>query len=130
MLIKVGKREDAIHALINTWLKDPTIKCGWCGTEYHPNSFPCCDKPFIGTNLEIFRQFYEQLKRDRDSRKNIFASNDGKNMRWKLSFPPGLFEWLTHTFKKMYGEELFNSRYTTSWFAKKFRKYFTIPERV
>jgi hypothetical protein len=130
MLIKCGKREDAIHALINIWLKDQTKKCGWCGQVYNAMFHPCCEQPFIGTNLDIFEQFYREIKSNRDSRKNEYASTDNKSMRWKLSFPPSLLQWLTKTFKELYNEELFNSKYGTTWFAKKFRKYFTMPERI
>jgi len=30
----------------------------------------------------------------------------------------------------MYGEELFTKEYTTSWFAKKFGRYFKVAERI
>jgi hypothetical protein len=130
MLIKVGKREDAIHALINVWLKDPRKKCGWCGTLYHPAIMPCCEQPFIGTNLDIFDQFYRELKKDRATRRNVYASSDSKEMRWKLKFPPSLLQFLTSMFRKQYDEELFNDKYSTNWFAKKFRKYFTVPDIV
>jgi hypothetical protein len=130
MLIKAGNREDAIHALINTWLKDTTLRCGWCGQRYYKYLMPCCEKPFIGTNLDIFQQFYTQLKEDRDTRRNEFASTKCKTMRWKLSFPPGLLEWLDKSFETTYSEKLFNEKYTANWFARKFKKYFTVPERI
>ena len=130
MLIKSGNREDAIHALINTWLKDKTLKCGWCGAKFERTTFPCCDQPFIGTNFDIMSQFNKEMKMSRDTRKNVYASNESKNMRWKLSFPPTLLQWLIESFKKMYGEDLFTEEYNTTWFAKKFRKYFAVPERI
>jgi hypothetical protein len=127
MLIK-GTREDAIQALINTWLKDTRKKCGWCGAMYNPLSFPCCEKPFIADNFTIMSQFYEELKIDKQNRKNEFASS--KNMRWKLSFPPSLLSFLENSFRTLYQEELFNKKYSTTWFAKKFRKCFAVPERI
>jgi hypothetical protein len=129
-LIKVGNREDAILALINTWLKDPTVKCGWCGSTYNPLSMPCCEQPFIGNNITIMQRFYKELKLNRQTRRNEFASTKGKNLRWKLSFPPLLLQFLTNAFRRMYNEELFNEKYTTTWFARKFRRYFAVPERL
>jgi len=126
-----GSREDAIHALINMWLKDPLRKCGWCGALYNPLTFPCCEKPFIATNFDIMRQFYKELQMTKETRKNDFASTGkDKKMRWKLSFPPSLLSFLTASFKRLYDEELFNDQYTTTWFAKKFKKAFTVPERI
>lgn len=125
-----GSREDAIHALINTWLKDARKKCGWCGAFYDPLSFPCCEKPFIACNFDIMKQFYDELQEERKIRRNDFASNKKKNMRWTLSFPPSLLAFLTHSFRVLYNEELFNDKYPITWFAKKFRKTFTMPERI
>lgn len=130
MLLTKGSREDAIHSLINTWLKDQTKRCGWCGEKYNPITYPCCEQPFIATNLEIFEQFFEQIKFDRASRKNKFSSTDKKQIRWALSMPPGLLQYLIYAFKMQYDEDLFNDKYTLSWFTKKFKKYFAIPEVI
>lgn len=129
MLLTKGSREDAIHALINVWLKDTTKSCGWCGVKYLDNK-NCCEQPFITTNANIFRQFYEELKRDRETRNNDFASTDDKSVRWTLSFPPGLLEFLTISFKRQYQEDLFSKEYDTNWFAKKFGKYFSVPRKI
>jgi hypothetical protein len=130
-MIVRGSREDAIRALINTWLKDPALRCGWCGVEYNKLTHPCCEQPFIGTNFDILKQFQDEMAISRNTRKNEFAATDkSKRMRWKLSFPPSLLEFLTITFKRMYNENLFNDKYGTTWFARKFRKYFTVPERI
>jgi len=126
-----GSREDAIHALINTWLKDTRKKCGWCGAFYNPLTFPCCEKPFIADNFEIMRQFYREMKLNRESRKNEFAATSkDKKMRWKLSFPPSLLSFLEHSFRTLYNEKLFHDKYNTTWFAKRFKKCFAIPERI
>ena len=63
MLIQRGSREDAIHALINTWLNDNTQHCGWCGESFDPRFYPCCEKPFVANNKIIFAQFVKELKR-------------------------------------------------------------------
>jgi hypothetical protein len=126
----IGTREDAIHALINMWLKDTTKRCGWCSSVYNPLTYPCCEKPFIATNFEIMRQFYKELKEDRKTRKNEFASTGKKTLRWKLSFPPSLLSFLTHSFQKLYNEKLFHDKYNTTWFARRFKKAFTVAERI
>lgn len=134
MLITKGSREDAIHALINMWLKDPKMYCGWCGQDFLPPPqgemwTKCCEQPFIGKNYDIMAQFLKELKNIRESRKNKFASTDNKTSRWKLSFPPGLLDFLKVSFYGLYGEELLTKEYGTTWFAKKFRQ-FTVPEEV
>jgi len=126
----IGSREDAIHALINIWLKDPRKKCGWCGAWYNPLTYPCCEKPFIATNFDIMRQFYKELQDNKKSRKNEFASTKKRTLRWKLSFPPSLLSFLTRSFSELYNEKLFNDKYTTTWFARKFRKCFAVPDRI
>jgi len=134
MLISKGTREGAIHALINFWLKDPVLRCGWCGARYFPNKPPCCEKPFIGNNALVMRQFYEDQKMIRETRKNVYASMKGRGtkniMRWTLSFPPSLLRFLEGAFYRLYDEKLFHDKYNQVWFAKRFGKYFQIPERL
>lgn len=128
MLLQKGSREDAIHALINTWLKDTRRRCGWCGQEYE--GLPCCEKPFIGTNVEILSQFNTEMMAVRQTRHNKYASLKDKSMRWKLSFPPGLLSFLTQSMKTLYHEDLFSKEYDTTWFAHRFGKYFQVPEEI
>ncbi len=130
MLIQKGNREDAILALINTFLKDPTLRCGMCGQEFTAADTPCCEKPYIASNQDVFMQFHRELVDRRREQKNKFASTDDKSMRIKLSFPPSMLEFLTHAFKKMYDEDLFSKEYDTTWFAKKFGKYFAVAEEI
>jgi hypothetical protein len=130
MLLQKGSREDAIHALINTWLKDPALRCGWCGEDYSAETFPCCEQPFIGTNSNIMEQFHNELRVRRDAQNNDYASNKSKTFRSTLSFPPGLLGFLTISFKALYGEELFTDQYNMNWFSRKFYKYFAIPKII
>ena len=134
MLISKGTRDEAIHALINVWLKDPTRKCGWCGKMYIPEEFPCCEQPYIADNAGIMKQFYKDQLFIRETRKNVYASmkanNTNNSMRWILSFPPSLLSFLESAFKNRYQEKLFHDKYNVQWFAKKFGKYFQIPERI
>ena len=130
MLIQRGAREDAIHALINTWLNDKTQHCGWCGARFDPAEYPCCEKPFIANNKIIFAQFYRELQEDRDMTNNKFASTKGNNMRWTLKFPPGLLSFLEQSFYRLYDEPLFTKEYDINWFARKFYKYFSVPKEI
>jgi len=133
MLLTKGTREGAIHALINVWLKDPTMKCGWCGKTYIPEEFPCCEQPFIANNAGIMKQFYKDQLWIRATRTNANASIKARgtqSMRWVLSFPPSLLSFLERAFKRQYEEKLFHDKYNLVWFAKKFGKYFQIPERM
>lgn len=130
MLIQKGTREDAIHALINIWLKDPRFYCGWCGKEYLEGNGACCEQPFIARNSQVLEQFYQELLIDRENNKNDYASNDAKDFRVVLRMPPGLLRFLELTFESMYGEKLFTDKHDINWFAKKFYKYFAMPRRV
>lgn len=131
MLIQVsGQREDAIHALINTWLKIPDRWCLTCNKTLDIRDWPCCDKPFLTTNQIVFKRFIEEMKDVRDAQKNKFASSETKSMRYLLRFPPGLYEFLDMSMKRLYGEKLFTDEYNNIWFAKKFQKYFSVPEEI
>ena len=124
-------REVRIRELINFWLKDTRKKCGWCGAWYDPITFPCCEKPFIATNLDIMIQFLKEMRMNKATRKNDFAATGrDKKMRWKLSFPPSLLVFLTHAWRQQYNEELFTTKYNSTWFAKHFKKAFVVPERI
>lgn len=128
VLLQKGTREDAIHALINTWLKDKTIRCANCQSRY--DGSPCCDSPFISTNAQALSQFNKEMMAIRQTRKNKWASLKDKSVRWKLSFPPGLIYFLEDAMMTLYKEELFNKEYDATWFARKFGKYFQVPEEL
>lgn len=129
MLLAKGNREDAIHALINVWLKDPQRHCGSCGQEYIPGTF-CCDEPFIATNAQILQQFSKELNERREAQRNKYASNTTKTMRIVVSMPASLLLFLEKVMESQYKEKLFTKEYPPSWFAKKFYKYFAVPEEV
>jgi hypothetical protein len=126
---KTGSREDAIHALINVWLKDDTLSCGWCGTKFDATE-PCCEQPFIASNADILRQFVKEIARQRDQQKNKYASTDDKSLRLAVSMPPSLLLFLERSFEKLYHEKLFSKEYDTTWFAKRFGKYFAVAKEI
>ena len=130
MLISKGSREDAIHALINVWLKDNRQYCAWCDEDFNPEFYPCCEQPFIGDNARIMKQFNKELQLDREEARNKFASNADNSMRLTLKFPPRLLKFLETSFESMYGEKLFTKEYNINWFAKKFHKYFAVAKEI
>lgn len=129
VLLQKGSREDAIHALINVWLKDPSRRCGNCGEDYMPGGY-CCDQPFIATNSQILQQFSRELHIRREDQLNKYGSNKEKNLRVVVSLPVALHAFLEQAMKSQYGEKLFTKEYPPSWFAKKFYKYFAVPQEV
>lgn len=143
MNIVTGSREDAIHALINTWLSFPIQSCGVCGETDNEKIVDCMakkmmdvnlDNPvdkacFVGSNQDIFKQFIKDQRFIRESRINKWASNKDKTLRNTLSFPPGLLEFLQRAMQKHYQEELFTDQHDMNWFARKF-PVFRIPEEI
>jgi hypothetical protein len=132
MQIKTGSKEDAVHALINLWLKDTRKSCAYCGRSRFFEDCGICEgkNPPLGTNAEILEGFYEELKEVRATRKNKFASNNSKDFRLGISMPIGLYQFLDKTFKEKYKVNLFDEKGDLNWFMKKFGKYFAIPEEV
>jgi len=132
MTLVKGSRENAVHSLINLWLKDKRKSCVYCSrTKFFEDCRDCggIDPP-LATNKEILAGFNQELEKIRDTRKNEYASNDKKDLRYAVSMPVGLYQFLSTAFKNMYGEDLFNDKYDINWFMKKFGKYFAIPEKI
>lgn|SRR3990167_6941007 len=133
MLIQKGNREDAIHALMNTWLKLPQRWCLNCEREFDPvdTKFSCCENPYYTTNSIVFKRHMKEMDGIRETRKDKFASTGSDTgMRYLLRFPPGLLQYLEMSMKKLYHEKLFTKEYDQKWFAKKFGKYFCIAEEI
>jgi len=131
MLIKPKNREDAYRAVINTWLKDKTLYCNNCGKTFDrlKDSPFCCDTPHIGTNMDHCRGIVNQNKEMMKTRKNDFASTQGKDIRWGLSVPISLFYTL-NSWKKAQGfKGLFEEDGEITWFMKKFPQ-FRVASRV
>jgi len=131
MLIKTKSRSDAYRAVINVWLKDPTLYCNNCGKTFDPlkDNPQCCDLPHIGKNIDHCRGIVKQNKELNKVRKNQYASTPGKHMRWGISMPISLLYTLDN-WKKAQGKPgLFKEKGELTWFMKKF-PMFRIPEKV
>lgn len=130
--IKAGHREDAIHALMNLWLKQPHRWCLNCEKVFDEISpvWPCCEKPYLTTNQLVFKRFIEHVKTERELAGNAYKSTPNKDMRHLLTFPPGLLQFLDSAMKRLYNEKLFTKEYDQRWFAKKFGKYFLASQEI
>jgi hypothetical protein len=131
MLIKTKNREDAYRAIINVWLKDKTLYCNNCGKPFDPlkDNPMCCEEPHIGKNIDHCMGIIKQNKELMKVRKNEFASNDDKNIRWGLSLPISLFYTIDNWKKGQGMKGLFREDGEITWFMKKF-KQFNIASRV
>lgn len=136
-----GSREDAIRALINFWLRDPSISCGACGSaqstlnlkisDNNEVYYYCCDNVMLGDNKSHYEHCQVELRQARELSKNKFSANSDNTMRLALKMPPGLLTFLEKSFPAIYdGEKLFNKKYDVSWFAKTFKKEFSVPEEI
>lgn len=133
MLVQHGNREDAIHALMNLWLRDDRRWCLTCNAFFDPvlTQFGCCDQPFYTTNALVFKHFQREMQEIRETQKNDYASTgNDTGMRYLLRFPPGLLEFLEMSMKKLYGEKLFTAEYDQQWFARKFGKHFCVANKI
>ena len=128
MLIQTKNKNDAIKAFINLWLKDPRWYCNNCGQNYGYQELPkppftCCKEPQVGRNIDHTKGVISQNKDIRESRKNDYGSDEGKNMRWGVSMPPMLLQDLEKYFKKHYEQKLFENREELHSFMKNFPQF-------
>jgi hypothetical protein len=129
MLVKTHDRWVAVHALINTLLKDKSLYCNNCGMDYDERFHPCCEEPHVGHHAQFLKLVIEQNKVIRQTRKNAYASNDDKSMRMKFSLPPRFFEELCKAFQQTYNEPLFRTEKDHNDFTRKFPQ-FAVCERI
>jgi len=128
MLIKTNDKFEAIHAFINTWLKDKQIYCGNCDTDYNEATFPCCEEPVLETNSGHTKAIIEAIKDLKKDQINEFASNKEKNFRSTVKIPKRLY-WDLDKYLGNYGYKLFDNEEDMLKFAKKFPQ-FSVPERI
>ena len=115
---------DCIRAFINLWIKDPTWYCNSCGKKYGAEQprppFVCCDEPQVGRNIDHTRGVIKQNETLRKTRKNVYGSNDKKDLRFGVSMPPALLSDLEKYFRKNYDEKLFNNKEEFHKFMREF----------
>ena len=127
-------KETAIRAFIAEWIKDPTEYCNVCGNIYTPppeGVVPdiCCPNRHIGTNLIFLWMLIHENKKIRDSRNNIFASNEDKTMRWGISITPRLMHDLEEYSINTLKEPLFKDSKEMNDFMNSFPE-FRVCEKV
>jgi len=127
---------EAARAFINTWLKDKSIYCNYCGLPYNPKDvteeghwIKCCEDPQIGRNIDHTIGVIKQNKELRKIQNNSTASTKSKAMRYALSMPPSLYRALNDYFLKMYKQKIFDNTKELRTFMKEFPA-FCIPERT
>ena len=126
MLIKTNNKEKAFHAVINTWLKDKTMYCNFCGQDYKDDvTTPCCENPQVGRNMDHCMGIIKQNKMIRETRKNEFGSTDDKTLRYGVSMPPALYQVLDRFKVSNDKPKLFREDGEMVWFMKKFPQFTT-----
>ena len=119
--IKLTKKEDAIRAVINTWLKDQTLYCNNCNTDsrYFLADESCCENPQIGRNIDHMMGGIKQNKIIKETALNEYGSTDDKTMRYAVSMPPRLLMTLEQYFET-HNDKLFNNQKELHNFMKAF----------
>lgn len=122
----------ATRAFINTWLKDKTFYCNYCGLKYNPNDkdskgdwSPCCNNPQIGRNIDHTKGVIEENKMVRETRKNELGQTDDKSLRYGISLPPTLMRDLNNYFKIQYGQKFLADNGELHKFMKEFPQFTT-----
>lgn len=130
MIIKINDKWEALHAVINKWLKDQTKYCNNCGKTYFPETGACCLEPAIGTNWDVCMAIKEQNRMHRESLANDYAEmKETKQMRWGVSIPPTLYQTLNNYMKQHGHKGVFEETSDLNKFMRKF-PIFTIAKKV
>ena len=127
--VKTTDKWTAIHAFINTWLKDDTKYCNNCGMDFIPDGMACCDNPQYGTNKEYMVALLKQNKLRQETRKNDFASDDKKSLRLGVSILPRLLDDLEQYCETTMKEKLWKNDHELNEFMRRF-PCFCIPKKV
>lgn len=137
MLVRSTNKIDAAKAFVNTWLKDPTFYCNYCGLDYHPSPVDtgegvydqlCCESPEIGRNIDHTRGCVKQnQEKQKELIKNTGANKDD-TMRHGLSMPPRLYQDLKKYFGT-YDEKFLDTPKELHEFMRAFPQ-FCIPHKI
>jgi len=135
--VRSTNKMDAIKAYLNTWLKDETMYCNYCGVDYMPHIVDtgegtynqlCCENPQIGRNIDHTKGL---IKQNQELTKNLDKETGAmKNgaMRIGLSLPPRLYTDLKKYFEG-YDEKFLDTPQELHAFMREF-KQFTIPRSI
>jgi len=135
--VKSSNKVDATKALVNTWLKDPTMYCNHCGMDYHPDLVDtgegvynqlCCENPQIGRNIDHTKGIVAQNKEISSSLSKSTGANETDSMRFGLSIPPRLYTSLKTYFEK-HGEKFLDNPKELHQFMRAFPQ-FCIPKSI
>jgi hypothetical protein len=123
-------KETALRAFIYEWMKDETQYCNYCGMIYDKRfaTEQCCDKPHIGTNLTFLYLLIQENKLIRESRRNRFASNKDKTMRWGIAITPRLLHDLEEYSISTLKEPLWKDKAEMDDFMRSFPEFRTCQE--
>jgi len=128
MLIRTPDKFLSARAILNTLLKDTRKYCNWCGADFDPKYFPCCDNPQIGSHIDHLRGIIKQNQMLRETRANDFASTKKKTLRLAVSLPQVLSREWERCFKNNQREKLLKPGELRK-FMKEFPQ-FCIPKRM
>lgn len=119
--VKLTNKIDASRAVINTWLKDPSLYCNNCDldSKYFLATESCCENPQIGRNIDHMMGGIRQNKVLREIAENDYGSTKDKSLRFAVSMPPRLLRVLEDYFAK-HGEKLFTDKKELHEFMKAF----------
>jgi hypothetical protein len=117
-----------VRNLINAWLKDPTLYCGNCDSDYYPNHPPCCEEPVIGDNWKFCKDIVEAVKDRKKNLNNEYAADKKMTLRATITLPKRLLFVLEKFFagKK---EKLFDNRKEMHQFMRRFPQ-FRMPIKI
>jgi len=127
-LIRSTNRKEAYDSIINLALKDPTRYCNYCGSDFNPDDFPCCEDPQVGTNKDHARAVAKECKRVKDECQNDHASFANNSMRLGVKFPVFMYEMLDR-YEKKHGRKLINDDKDIMWLAKNYPQ-FAVPRKL
>lgn len=112
---------NATRAFINTWLKDPTIYCASCSSDFKGEL--CCGEPHLTNRMKRVADLVEANREQQANQLNRYASTKAKNMRRSLSIPAELLRDLESYFKSQYQEPFLSNLKETRAFMKAFPQF-------
>ena len=129
MFVKTTDKWTGAHALINEWLKDKTIYCGNCDSDYNEQFFPCCEEPVLADNAGHTKAIIEAIKDAKKVQVNAYGSNRKMDFRSTVKLPKRIYWILDKYFKQQCQEPLFKDQEDMREFARRFPQ-FSVAERI